>query len=129
MIRWAYEGLSVNEFTGLQITQDSSPLAVQGESVLQTMGLTHTVGQTLKAQLGIAFFNYALTCLVLMWQNPKKGSVNIAKVFRNPNKDVAKETDEDSAINTPSAKVSASSTTVEPIRGQVLLTLHQFFFN
>lgn len=77
LIRWAYEGLCVNEFSGL-VFEQKGPLKLgpsKGEEVLERMSMTHSIPHTLKAQLGFTLFNYAFTCLMLMLQNPRGQSV------------------------------------------------------
>eukprot|EP01038_Epipyxis_sp_PR26KG_P011383 gene11383-15260_t len=102
LIRWAYEALCVNEFTGLELISDKpkllsisngqkgppafvkkaleknskESLIYPGERVLDTMGFgKSTIGNAIKAQFGIILFNYAFTIFSLIKQNPKYESV------------------------------------------------------
>jgi hypothetical protein len=93
LIRWAFEGLCVNEFTGLQLQPDAlseSPLPVSGELTLQRMGLTHSIAQTLIAQLGITLANYVFTCLALQLQDPRGRNVDLTKKNKQNMKQVSK---------------------------------------
>eukprot|EP01040_Poterioochromonas_malhamensis_P012286 gene12287-13438_t len=83
LIRWAFEGLTVNEFSDLKLTAATSPSkiadVVAGEVTLQRMGFSHTIAETLKAQLAITLFNYLFTCISLTLQNPQRASKQLLK--------------------------------------------------
>ena len=74
LIRWAYEALCVNEFTGLAFRPEAKagPLAVsKGEQVLESLGYgKSTVKQALLAQGAIILANYIFTMLSLVRQKP-----------------------------------------------------------
>ena len=88
LIRWAYEGLCINEFSDLTLTQDpwtsprrfpglsSAPYsAYPGSKVLDTMGFSDSsIKKTLLAQAGIIAFNYVFTCIVLMSQGKPRNN-------------------------------------------------------
>jgi len=84
LIRWAYEGLCLNEFSDLTLTQDpvtnprdlsSTPTAYPGSKVLATMGFSESsIKRTLLAQAGIIAFNYLFTCIVLMSQGKPRNN-------------------------------------------------------
>jgi len=52
---------------------------VAGEVTLQRMGFSHTIAETLKAQLAITLFNYLFTCISLTLQNPQRASKQLLK--------------------------------------------------
>ena len=75
LIRWAYEALSVNEFSDLKLLPEAKygPKAVStGEEVLESMGMgKSTIMGAIKAQAFIILFNYVATYLSLVCQKPK----------------------------------------------------------
>ena len=74
LIRWAYEGLAVNELQGLALVPEAKfgPKSVtRGDEVLESMGLRSTVKQALLAQATIILVNYVATYLSLVFQRPK----------------------------------------------------------
>ena len=91
LIRWAYEGLCINEFSDLTLTQDprksprgfpglsSAPSVYPGSKVLGTMGFSESsIKRTLVAQAGIIVFNYVFTCIVLMSQGKPRNNHSIS---------------------------------------------------
>jgi len=75
LIRWAYEALSVNEFSDLKLLPEAKygPKAVStGEEVLESMGMgKSTIKGAVKAQAAIILVNYVATYLSLVCQKPK----------------------------------------------------------
>eukprot|EP01031_Cornospumella_fuschlensis_P027256 gene27256-32926_t len=84
LIRWAFEGLCVNEFTGLKMVPDSLNAGIggvfPGEKVLERMSMKSSVKQTLLAQAAITLVNYIFTCVVLHLQTSGKNTVDLTKV-------------------------------------------------
>ena len=80
LIRWAYEALCVNEFTGLLFKPEAKvgPLAVSnGEQVLESLGYgKSTVKHALIAQGAIILANYLFTFVSLVRQKPSFEKVN-----------------------------------------------------
>lgn len=88
LIRWAYEGLCVNEFSGLELIPDKLEgsvvgATIPGEKTLQRMGMTHSVKHTLLAQAGITLANYLFTCIILSLQDPKGKTIDLTKQKAN----------------------------------------------
>ena len=80
LIRWAYEGLVINEFKDLQIIPEAKygPKSVSnGNEVINNMGIkkSATIGNTLKSQLIIIAANYCFTYLSLLHQKPKSQEI------------------------------------------------------
>ena len=81
LIRWAYEGLVINEFKDLNIIPEAKygPKSVtSGNQVLDNMGCGKaecTIGRTLKSQLIIIAVNYAFTYFSLIRQKPKSQKI------------------------------------------------------
>jgi uncharacterized membrane protein (DUF485 family) len=74
LIRWAYEALCVNEFSGLALKPSArmGPRAyTHGEQVLDSMGMgASTLRGALLAQGGIVLFNWIFTYISLVSQRP-----------------------------------------------------------
>jgi len=92
LIRWAYEGLVINEFTNLQIIPEAKfgPKSVSnGNEVINNMGIkkTSTIGKSLKNQLIIIAANYCFTYLSLLRQKPKTQEIK-----KEENKDIVSST-------------------------------------
>lgn len=115
LIRWAYEALCINEFSGLKLTESSnadSPVIIKtGEEVLSTMGMgSSSVKNALVAQLGIIAFNYMFTYLSLLLQKPTSEqivspeSADIDGGITNTNS-----SSEGSSIDTSSSSISSST--------------------
>jgi hypothetical protein len=91
LIRWAYEALCVNEFTGLVLKPESKtgPLSVtSGDQVLVTMGYgpgKSTIKGALVAQIGIILFNYMFTYLSLVRQKPDFEHIKNSEKNENEN--------------------------------------------
>ena len=79
LIRWAYEALCVNEFSGLVLKPEAKygPKSVSaGEQVLDSMGMGQsTIKGAVKAQVAIILVNYAFTFFSLLRQRPSFESV------------------------------------------------------
>jgi ABC-type multidrug transport system permease subunit len=76
LIRWAYEGLVINEFKDLTIIPEAKfgPKSVtSGNQVLDNMGIKkgRSIRSTLKSQLLIIAANYVFTYFSLLRQKPK----------------------------------------------------------
>ena len=74
LIRWAYQGMVINELDGLVLTPESrgGPMSIShGEEVLKNMNFEGTtVRETLLAQSAIVAVNYGFTLISLMRQRP-----------------------------------------------------------
>eukprot|EP01042_Synura_sphagnicola_P000052 gene52-52_t len=107
LIRWAYEALCINEFSGLELVPESlvGPLSVsKGEQVLKSIGFAdRTVSGALLAQLAIIATNYLFTYAVLLSSAPKSEPVQAPD-------DVEKE--QRSGRNKPPLLSSAPSSTL-----------------
>lgn len=81
----------MNEFTGLKMTPDHLNVGVggvfPGEKVLERMGMTHTIKQTLLAQAGITLTNYIFTCVMLHLQTSGKNTLELPKRSSQPHED------------------------------------------
>ena len=81
LIRWAYEGLVINEFKDLSIIPEAKfgPKSVNnGNQILDNMGCGKpdcTIGRTIKSQLMIIIVNYAFTYFSLLRQKPKSQKI------------------------------------------------------
>lgn len=72
LIRWAFQGLSINEFKGLQFEQQHSYDIQTGEQALERFSLGGIrIADTLAAQGRILMFWYWLTYLLLKKNRPK----------------------------------------------------------
>jgi hypothetical protein len=100
LIRWAYEALCVNEFTGLVLKPESEtgPLSVtSGDQVLVNMGYgpgKSTVKGALVAQIGIILFNYMFTYLSLVRQKPDFEQIKNSEYNENKNEKTENENNE-----------------------------------
>ena len=73
LIRWAYEALCINEFSGLKLQPDAKfgPRSYStGEQVLQGMGIKSSLTGALLAQTSIIVANWLFTYLSLLRQKP-----------------------------------------------------------
>jgi hypothetical protein len=79
LIKWAYEALCVNEFTGLKLLPEAprGPLAVSdGMQVLESLGFKEsTIGAAMKGLGVIVAANYIFTYLSLSLQTPSNEGV------------------------------------------------------
>jgi ABC-type multidrug transport system permease subunit len=136
LIRWAYEALCVNEFSGLKLTPSAAigPLSVSdGKQVLDSLGYgASTVRHAILAQLGIVAANYLFTYLSLKVQKPSfeqllpypiPGRANLEIIASADNIEsvgqVEKEDVQVIDISASSAKAGAETMTV-PMRGPML---------
>lgn len=75
LIRWAYEGLCVNELEGLELTPEARigpKSATSGSQVLESLGMSgSSVRNALVAQASIIAFNYVATYISLLRQKPR----------------------------------------------------------
>ena len=106
LIRWAYQGLVINEFKDLQIIPEAQfgPKSVSnGNEVINNMGIkkTATIGATLKSQLIIIAANYCFTYISLLLQKPKK-------------QEIKNEKDKDIVSSTSSKKSREKKTLIPP---------------
>ena len=81
LIRWAYEGLVLNEFKDLNIIPEAKygPKSVStGNQVLENMGIKNdrTIASTLKSQALIIAANYCFTYFSLLRQKPKPQEIS-----------------------------------------------------
>ncbi|KAK4715510.1 hypothetical protein R3W88_013848 [Solanum pinnatisectum] len=72
LIRWAFQGLSINEFSGLQFEHQNSYDIQSGEQVLERLSFGGSrIGDTIIAQSRILMFWYYTTYLLLEKNKPK----------------------------------------------------------
>uniref|UniRef100_A0ACD5VJJ3 Uncharacterized protein n=1 Tax=Avena sativa TaxID=4498 RepID=A0ACD5VJJ3_AVESA len=72
LIRWAFQGLSINEFKGLQFEQQHSYDIQTGEQALERFSLGGIrIADTIAAQGRILLFWYSLTYLLLKKNRPR----------------------------------------------------------
>ncbi|KAK6788763.1 hypothetical protein RDI58_012561 [Solanum bulbocastanum] len=72
LIRWAFQGLSINEFSGLQFEHQNSYDIQSGEQVLEQLSFGGSrIGDTIIAQSRILMFWYYTTYLLLEKNKPK----------------------------------------------------------
>ncbi|XP_059316814.1 ABC transporter G family member 7 isoform X1 [Lycium ferocissimum] len=72
LIRWAFQGLSINEFSGLQFEHQNSFDIQSGEQALERLSFGGSrIGDTLVAQSRILMFWYYTTYLLLEKNKPK----------------------------------------------------------
>lgn len=74
LIRWAFQGLSINEFKGLKFEAKNSFDLQDGEQVLERLSFGGSVKNAVSQELRIAFFWYWLT-YVLLRRNKAKYQV------------------------------------------------------
>lgn len=84
LIRWAYEALSLNEFSGLVLEPAAKTglLSVtSGEEVLQSMGYGEsTIKHAVLSQIGIILVNYIFTFVSLSLQKPSFQKITETRV-------------------------------------------------
>ncbi|KAH0677527.1 hypothetical protein KY285_025328 [Solanum tuberosum] len=72
LIRWAFQGLSINEFSGLQFEHQNTFDVQSGEQVLERLSFGGSrIGDTITAQSRILMFWYYTTYLLLEKNKPK----------------------------------------------------------
>ncbi|TMW93946.1 hypothetical protein EJD97_010967 [Solanum chilense] len=72
LIRWAFQGLSINEFSGLQFEHQKTSDVQSGEQVLERLSFGGSqIGDTIIAQSRILMFWYYTTYLLLEKNKPK----------------------------------------------------------
>nr|XP_019069571.1 ABC transporter G family member 7 isoform X3 [Solanum lycopersicum] len=72
LIRWAFQGLSINEFSGLQFEHQKTSDIQSGEQVLERLSFgSSRIGDTIIAQSRILMFWYYTTYLLLEKNKPK----------------------------------------------------------
>ncbi|XP_049405944.1 ABC transporter G family member 7 isoform X1 [Solanum stenotomum] len=72
LIRWAFQGLSINEFSGLQFEHQKTFDVQSGEQVLERLSFGGSrIGDTITAQSRILMFWYYTTYLLLEKNKPK----------------------------------------------------------
>ncbi|XP_015076189.1 ABC transporter G family member 7 isoform X1 [Solanum pennellii] len=72
LIRWAFQGLSINEFSGLQFEHQKTSDIQSGEQVLERLSFGGSrIGDTIIAQSRILMFWYYTTYLLLEKNKPK----------------------------------------------------------
>ncbi|XP_058182439.1 ABC transporter G family member 7 isoform X2 [Rhododendron vialii] len=72
LIRWAFQGLCINEFSGLHFDHQNSFDIQSGEQVLERLSFGGTgIGDTVMAQSRILLFWYCTTYLLLEKNKPK----------------------------------------------------------
>ncbi|XP_006344215.1 ABC transporter G family member 7 isoform X2 [Solanum tuberosum] len=72
LIRWAFQGLSINEFSGLQFEHQNTFDVQSGEQVLERQSFGGSrIGDTITAQSRILMFWYYTTYLLLEKNKPK----------------------------------------------------------
>ncbi|KAH0671921.1 hypothetical protein KY284_023008 [Solanum tuberosum] len=72
LIRWAFQGLSINELSGLQFEHQNTLDVQSGEQVLERLSFGGSrIGDTITAQSRILMFWYYTTYLLLEKNKPK----------------------------------------------------------
>lgn len=118
LIRWSYEALCINEFSGMTLKPKSANgmlSASTGEQVLESLGCAPSTGSSvvraLKYQAAIIAANYVLTLVSLLWQKPsfEKISDSVPPPLHIPSNKSTATTDSDDVVNGSSSTTKSQS--------------------
>lgn len=119
LIRWAFQGLCINEFRGLQF-EHQNPFDVQtGEQALERLSFAGSqIKETLVAQSRILFFWYCTTYLLLEKNRPKYQTLEAPPIdqLQSPEPSEIKERD----IEEPSSEQIEPKEQLEPLDKEIL---------